>query len=190
MSTNKTAAAGRLGAAVLARRLELDLSQLDAWQSGGPSNSTLTTIENGRLTDLTRNTARKLDAVLRWEAGSARRIWEGTGQARPARPSVGSSDEAALRALVAEVCDENGWTASDVAGYARARGFRLSQRDIDRHVNLVPIPSITADFIDALAVGLQVSRHRVAQAAIQQMGYRVRDEDTQSDSGGRTKRGA
>lgn len=80
MSTN----AQRLGEAVRQRRKELDLTQLEVWQSGGPSNTTLTTIENGEATSLVRTTARKLDVGLQWEPGSARRVWDGTGEARPA----------------------------------------------------------------------------------------------------------
>lgn len=73
MSTN----AAHLAATVLRRRAELDLSQMEVWRSGGPSNTTLTTIENGLLSNLTSSTARKLDAGLLWERGSARRVWEG-----------------------------------------------------------------------------------------------------------------
>lgn len=81
MSTN----AERLGKAVLARREELDMTQLDVWQAAGPSNTTLTKIESGNATSLARSTARKLDAALKWEPGSARRVWEG-GEPRPAAP--------------------------------------------------------------------------------------------------------
>lgn len=73
MSTN----AKRLAEKVLRRRAELDLSQIDVWRTGGPSNTTLTTIENGLLENLTPSTARKLDAGLLWEKGSARKVWEG-----------------------------------------------------------------------------------------------------------------
>lgn len=73
MSTN----ARRFGEIVLARRLELDMNQLDVYADGGPSNSTLTNIENGRLEDLSRSTARKLDKGLHWEPGSARSVWDG-----------------------------------------------------------------------------------------------------------------
>lgn len=69
--------AHRLAKAVRARRKELDVSQLDVWQAGGPSNTKLTEIENGRTESLTRTTARKLDIGLQWEPGSAKRIWEG-----------------------------------------------------------------------------------------------------------------
>lgn len=78
MSSN----AARLAAAVRARREELELSQLDVWQGGGPSNTTLTEIENGRTASLTRTTARKLDAALQWEPGSAKAVWSG-GQPAP-----------------------------------------------------------------------------------------------------------
>ena len=80
MSTN----ADRLAQAVRARRAQLDLSQLDVWQAGGPSNTTLTEIENGRVEALTRTTAKRLDLGLKWEPGSARRVWEG-GEPAPLR---------------------------------------------------------------------------------------------------------
>lgn len=73
MSSN----ADRLAAEVLSRRKELDLTQLDVWQAGGPSNTTLTKIESGGIDDLTRTTARKLDEGLQWERGSARAVWDG-----------------------------------------------------------------------------------------------------------------
>lgn len=87
MSTNSPE---RLAHYVRARRAELDLNQLDVWQAGGPSNTTQTEIENGRVRTLTRTTARKLDAGLRWEPGSARRVWDDGGEPIPVsaqRPS-------------------------------------------------------------------------------------------------------
>lgn len=93
MSTN----AENLARHVKARRLELDLNQIEVWQAGGPSNTTLTEIENGRLTNLTRTTARKLDAALRWEAGSARRVWEGGEPTTVLGPGISSKDSAWLR---------------------------------------------------------------------------------------------
>lgn len=48
---------------------------MDVWNKRGPSNTTLTLIENGRLDDLTPATARKLDAGLDWTNGSALRLW-------------------------------------------------------------------------------------------------------------------
>lgn len=86
MSTNEgppPAGAERLRWYVLRRRNdELDLSQMEVWQAGGPSNTTLTKIENGHLEKLERVTARRLDTGLRWEPGSARRVWDG-GEPKP-----------------------------------------------------------------------------------------------------------
>lgn len=72
-----SANAERFAQIVRERREHLDLTQLDVWQAGGPSNTTLTRIENGQVDVLTRTTARKLDAGLRWEPGSAKATWAG-----------------------------------------------------------------------------------------------------------------
>lgn len=55
------------------RRTELDVTQMEIWEAGGPSNSTLTAIENGRPPVPSRSTLQKLDKVLGWVPGSARR---------------------------------------------------------------------------------------------------------------------
>lgn len=73
MSTN----AERAGLIVKRRREELDLNQLEVQADGGPSNSKLTEIENGRMDKLTPNMAKKLDRGLRWQKGSARSVWMG-----------------------------------------------------------------------------------------------------------------
>lgn len=89
--------AQRLGRYVLERReKQLDLTQLDVHAAGGPSNSTQTEIENGRLEKLTRVTRKKLDAGLRWEPGSAQRVWDG-GEPTPL------SDDPKLSLALAEV---------------------------------------------------------------------------------------
>lgn len=90
-------AAHRLATAVNARRHELDLNQMDVWQAGGPSNTTLTEIENGRLHSLTRTTANKLDHALRWEKGSAKAVWEGGEPTPILRPGMSSRDSQLLR---------------------------------------------------------------------------------------------
>lgn len=81
-----SSSADRLAEAVLKRRLQLGDSQVEIAQRGGPSNATLTNIENGRTENLEPATARKLDVGLKWESGSARAVWEGTGEARPLTP--------------------------------------------------------------------------------------------------------
>lgn len=73
MSSN----AERLAAVVLARREELALTQLEVAAAGGPSNTTLTMIENGLTANLTNATAKKLDRGLQWAPGSARAVWFG-----------------------------------------------------------------------------------------------------------------
>lgn len=65
---------------VLARREDMDWTQLDVHARGGPSNSTLTTIEGGSevaQAPLSRTTLRKLDKGLGWERGSAKRVLAG-----------------------------------------------------------------------------------------------------------------
>jgi hypothetical protein len=93
MSTN----AERLGKAVRERRAELELNQVEVHQVGGPSNTWQTLIENDRLEKLSRVTARKIDAGMQWESGSARRVWNGTGEAVPVLPGRSSKDSAWLR---------------------------------------------------------------------------------------------
>lgn len=101
MSTN----ADRLAEKVRARRAQLDLSQLDVWQAGGPSNTTLTEIENGRLENLTRTTAKRLDIGLKWEAGSARQVWEG-GEPTPLRTMPDDLEELRQRVVASSLTDE------------------------------------------------------------------------------------
>lgn len=83
MSSN----ARRFGDVVQSRREQLDLTQIDVWQAGGPSNTTLTAIENGKQENLSRATARKLDKGLRWVEGSAKTVWLG-GDPTPLAHSI------------------------------------------------------------------------------------------------------
>lgn len=99
---------------VLARRRELDLNQ-DALPHG-PTKTTLVPIEKGTAEAISPSTLRKLDKSLQWEAGSARRILEESGEPIPvvgattqdagqyvsapgARVEGGASDDAVLRAI-------------------------------------------------------------------------------------------
>lgn len=74
------------GEAVARRREELGLSQIDVWKKRGPSNTTLTVIENGRMADLTPATARKLDLGLDREDGAALRLWRNGTEPTPVWP--------------------------------------------------------------------------------------------------------
>ena len=101
--------AKRLADAVKARRAELDLTQYEVWQAGGPSNTTLTKVENGELESLTRTTARKLDSGLMWAPGSAKALYEHGEKPIPANAQgLGRRDIAWVREQigVAEVDDD------------------------------------------------------------------------------------
>lgn len=101
----------RLGEQVKKRRDELELSQIDVWQAGGPSNTTLSLVENGLVETLTRTTARKLDKGLQWEPGSARAVWNG-GEPVPLLPGVSPNLSAKLRKIVEESDLEEGKRAA------------------------------------------------------------------------------
>lgn len=74
----------RLALAVRARRDELDLTQMQVAALGGPSNATLTKVEDEEGTEgISRATLRKLDAALKWEPGSARRVYSDQGDPTP-----------------------------------------------------------------------------------------------------------
>lgn len=53
------------------------MSQREAWRLGGPSMPTWTEIERGEGPELQGRTLAKLDLVLGWKAGSARRVLAG-----------------------------------------------------------------------------------------------------------------
>jgi hypothetical protein len=110
----------RLGRYVKDRRLRLDRNQMEVWQAGGPSNTTLSDIENGRLKTLTRVTARKLDAGLNWGAGSARAVWDGGEPVELDSEDQSESEELALADLRDAVAELRGELAA-----ARERIRRL-----------------------------------------------------------------
>lgn len=117
MSTN----AERFGEIVKARREELDLTQLDVWQAGGPSNTKLTEIENGRLRDLSRVVAKRLDEALHWEAGSAKRAYKG-GDPIPALPRASNKRSAHLRELIGLSDDIDETTRAELMRVLDERG--------------------------------------------------------------------
>lgn len=63
-----------LGRVVRFHRETLGLTQLDLAKRGGPSNTTLTKIENGEEPPPSPSTLRKLDAGFGWPQGTARRV--------------------------------------------------------------------------------------------------------------------
>lgn len=84
----------RFGRYVHERRTALRLTQLEVAEAGGPSNTKQTEIEGGLLKKLTPGMAKKVDAGLQWEQGSAYDVWEG----REPTP-LGTEAEDRIRAL-------------------------------------------------------------------------------------------
>lgn len=67
----------RLGKAVRERRANLGMTQADVASAGGPSDTTLTGIENGTAKAVSPSTLRKLDSALHWPRGYSRALWQG-----------------------------------------------------------------------------------------------------------------
>ena len=84
----------------------------------------------------------------------------------------------ALGRLISEVQAANRWSYADIAENARVAGRRLSKSRVESLRN-DRLPSISAKAIESLAAGLRVSPDRVAQAAIESMGYAL-ETDTVS----------
>lgn len=93
----------RLGKAIADRRFELDLSQEDLAERGGPSHQIVRNLERGLAADYRLTTFRKIDRALRWDDGTADRILAG----HPAP----QAEESSLRwaALAAAVRQRRAW---------------------------------------------------------------------------------
>ncbi len=76
MANNRKEQIALLGRIVKKRREQLGMSQKQLLDNGGPSNSTLTGIENGTTDVVSNATLRKLDESLNWKPGAARGILE------------------------------------------------------------------------------------------------------------------
>src|SRR3954451_23175587 len=72
--------------------------------------------------------------------------------------------------LISEVQAANRWSYADIADNAQSAGRRLSKSRVESLRNAA-LPSISVKAIEALAAGLRVSPERVAQAAIESMGF-------------------
>lgn len=86
------------------------------------------------------------------------------------------TDRSPLGQLYDTVIAVNGWAMRDVARRAEDRGVRISKSRIGQLVNSWPLPSISIDMIDALSLGLGVSRDRIALAAVQSMGFQIAND--------------
>ena len=67
----------RFGRIVRERREALGMTQDDVTAAGGPSDTTQTRIERAEGSEPTATTRNRFDHALRWEAGSASRVWAG-----------------------------------------------------------------------------------------------------------------
>jgi hypothetical protein len=81
----------------------------------------------------------------------------------------------ALGRLISEVQAANRWSYADIAHNAVSAGRKLSKSRVESLRN-DPLPSISIKAIEALAAGLKVSSNRVAQVAMESMGYAVATE--------------
>jgi hypothetical protein len=87
----------------------------------------------------------------------------------------------ALGRLISEVQAANKWSYADIAENARAAGRRLSKSRVESLRN-ARLPSISINAIESLAAGLHVNPDRVAQAAIESMGYALATEAVTAQS--------
>lgn len=86
-----------------------------------------------------------------------------------------ADDLTALGRLISEIQAANRWSYADIARNATSGGRKLSKSRVESLRN-DPLPSISIKAIEALAAGLKVSPNRVAQAAMESMGYAVATE--------------
>jgi hypothetical protein len=81
----------------------------------------------------------------------------------------------ALGRLINEVQTANRWSYADIAANALSSGRKLSKSRVESLRNDA-LPSISVKAIEALAAGLRVAPNRVAQAAMESMGYTLAAE--------------
>jgi transcriptional regulator with XRE-family HTH domain len=67
----------RLGREVARRREQLNLTQVDVAQRGGPSVATLTALENNRSGRLSKRSRQALEKAIEWEPGSVDAVLSG-----------------------------------------------------------------------------------------------------------------
>lgn len=94
---------------------------------------------------------------------------------------VAAHGATALGRLISEVQAANKWSYADIADNAKEAGRRLSKSRVESLRN-ARLPSISVNAIESLAAGLRVSPDRVAQAAIESMGFAVAEGATTAES--------
>lgn len=120
MSTNTHA----LAEAVRARRADLGLTHDDVATAGGPSDTTLSNLEQGRLSTVANVTLRRLDTALQWEQGSAARVLAG-GSPRPIdetpRGLADYTDVELATELLRRLTERSGGSDASPIGQPRSR---------------------------------------------------------------------
>lgn len=141
----------RLADTVSQRRRHLGRSQIEVWERGGPSNSTMTSIENAASTSVTPATLRKLDVGLSWVAGTAAGVLNGDVPAQAPIRDIRYDSRTG-----AEMGDDPG-IRTERADSAHPLGERVAAQlktDLNDFVALVAALSVDADDIANTARGL------------------------------------
>ncbi len=140
MPTWSQDAVDALATAVSRRRTYVGRSQIEVWRAGGPSNSTMTSLEHAASRSVTRSTLTKLDLGLAWVPDTAAKVLRGeitaTAAVRDprfdARPR--SEDDPAPMAETRVATHDD--VAERVAALAvDADDVRLSARAVDTDVD-------------------------------------------------------
>lgn len=96
----------RLGREVARRREQLNLTQTDVTQRGGPSVATLTAVENNRSGRMSKRLRQALEKAIEWEPGSVDAVLQGGA------PRIAAADKL-VGPPVAEARDAaKRWTAT------------------------------------------------------------------------------
>lgn len=148
-----------LGQAVYDRRSQLGLTQDQVTKRGGPSDTTLTKIENATTTP-SPSTLRKLDAGLAWTPGSARRVLDGTGTWEESGYSPADIEGDV------DVTPEDHWIHS----VSTARDVLLWAIESGTGKRAVEMLSRASELIDQALEILQRGAHRNAQEPESQQG--------------------
>lgn len=122
----------RLGQIVKERREELGVSQKQLLDRGGPSNSTLTKIEQGRADTISNATMRKIDRALDWEFGSAQEVLAGgdptvSGERRYRTSGGEEFSERTLETLVENYSNLKAEQLNVMFQYAKARSIDFNE---------------------------------------------------------------
>ncbi|WP_331761196.1 helix-turn-helix domain-containing protein (plasmid) [Nocardia sp. NBC_01377] len=143
---SKAANLKRLGKMVRARRRELELNQDEVYARGGPSDTKLTEIEQGRTPFPSLTTLRKLDRALGWAEGYSNSVLCGTDRVVSDHEPVEADDE--LHDALAAAFARHGITHMAARSVGTDRSSLLlgmpEIQQLIRILNTLPDPGDTA----------------------------------------------